>query len=311
MKMNTWILATLFLVGFPGLAGATDHDNGGEPDETCFLWEFYSIPDQLLSPVITEGAFTIPAKRIESCGSGFDDAVTVTVEDDEGEIPGRVVLYTSSTENVLAWAPTSPETRTPTTEKNARATVRFVIEFDQGNLTAGELTEEGTFSLDVTTEATPDPAPPVIVAESPRLDVNRSWGESTEPCRRPEVTITWERGAQPPGTEALSAVDVISGSPEGTDSGWPQGTSGFVYRNYTAYAEEYCLMVGTLRPLIDDRTASAETVCYEHAVFEGLLEAGEQLCVGPPETDGPAPTAAADPRTATTRAVRPAMEQRP
>jgi len=286
MSLMIRTLGAVLLLSLAANAWAQDEPEGGEPPRTCEPWTSYTLPEGTLGPIITEGVFALPAARYPSCATGDDEPVSITVEDDDGQIPGRVVIYTTSTLNAVVWAPTSADSRVPTAAKNARATVRFVTEYDTSQDNPVSAFEEGTFVLDISTEPTPDPSPPVLVSQDARLGVNQLWGDGSAPCRRPRIAVTWETGPQPPGTESVSAVDIIGGSPDGEDNGQPIGTRGAAYRSFRAYAARYCMTMGTIRPLVDDRTAAADEICYDHAIFEGLLEPGEQLCF-PPSGDGP------------------------
>ncbi len=135
--------------------------------------------------VVTEGVFTIPAEGARNCGGGnLEGSFAITVEDDDGPIPGRVTRSESETRNGVAWAPEANAERRPATAKNVRATVHFYTTYSREMNGPTEAFEEGSFTLDVATDPTPDPTPPVITDARAQLSVQDMWSEGPSPCRR-------------------------------------------------------------------------------------------------------------------------------
>ncbi len=285
LSWSTFLL--IFLFSSPAVTSAQEAPPGAPPD-TCGLWADYTFPDGELSPVVIEGAFTLDAQRVESCGGeSVEGAFTVTVEDDDGPIPGRVTQYTSRTVKVVAWAPEEGAVRRPTKAKNARATARFYTEYSFSGDEPGEAYEEGTFSLDVSTDPTPDPVAPSVTLLPPQLIRGGTREDTGEECKKGRLSAEWSRGAQPPGAGHLTLVQILHATGDGVEYGTPSGYRGTLSRDFLEYHERYCMTLGAKRPLVDDRTAAAEEVCVDHAAFVALLEEGERLCYGPNVVGGP------------------------
>ena len=278
-------LFALFFVLFAPTNGFTQEEGEETLPEECPIWERYTLPEATLTPVIMEGAFTIPAKLAADCIDG-EGAFTITVEDDDGPIPGRVNLYQRESLYALAWAPPDGAERRPSVAKNARATVRLYTTFSRLTNAPTEAFEERTFTLDVATTPTPDPTPPMVSGARPQLSIEDIWPGSDSLCHRAEIILRWTNPEQPPGTGAFASVTVTDAHPEGTTSNNRTGPEGAITRNYTAYAEQYCLTPAVERRWIDDRRGDAAEICFDHADFVALLGDGKRLCYGPSDTSG-------------------------